>query len=106
MVDAIIYKVKKNECPTCKCQLDAATPMDTTDERPPVEGDIHICAKCATILTYDKNMDPQVMSQDDIRELEPSLSEEIQKVQKVVQYYAGIVAAQAALTDAAKDLSL
>jgi len=106
MVDAVIYKVKKAQCPTCSHPLDAATPMDDADQRAPESGDLTICVKCATVLTYDDNMDLQSMTDQDIRQLEPSLAHEVLNHQKAVRYYAGVAAAREALLEAAKDITL
>jgi hypothetical protein len=49
-------KTAPTHCPKCNEVLDALTPTKEVGERPPQEGDIAICANCATICSFTNEL--------------------------------------------------
>jgi len=61
----------KQECPNCKSSIDMHTEVNG-EESTPVKGDLSICFKCATLLTFTEDM-----------KLVPMTPEELEAIEKV-----------------------
>lgn len=70
-------------CSTCGALNDGYTATSNTEERPPADGDITICAYCVTVSKYDKNVTVLTkVSEEELQDLkmkEPNIYVEITK---------------------------
>lgn len=69
-------------CLTCLTVVDAASNMDGGDDAP-TEGDISICAYCATVGKFNENMSLEPITMEELKEIEeadPMVYDEIAKV--------------------------
>jgi RNase P subunit RPR2 len=54
-----------NFCPVCGHKIDAVTSMDG-DVRVPTDGDVSICGECTAFLVFDKNLQSQLLTPDEL----------------------------------------
>jgi len=62
--DGYSSRMPATACPTCFMMLDGVTSME--GQEPPKPGDYTICAKCASLLRFDENMQLALASLMDI----------------------------------------
>ena len=64
-----VYLGKEQNCPNCGAFMDAASSDKEADDRKPIPGDVSICYECTAYLTFDENMDLQLLSVDELVDL-------------------------------------
>ncbi len=69
------------ECPSCGCELDCSSSF-SGNHRPPEPGDVTVCIKCASALSYGEGLSLTICNLDD---LDPHFKLEIERVVRAVQ---------------------
>ena len=68
--------VKRDECPSCFTLLECATSIHNPSLKAH-QGDITVCAKCQTFLTYDSAMNLVLLDEDGFAALTPENQQDL-----------------------------
>ncbi len=70
-------------CPNCGNKLDAASP--TQGAPAPEPGDVSICFYCTALLEFNKEMIPELMSEETHQSLNPATLAELLRVREAIK---------------------
>jgi len=78
-----IYKVKPVECPVCGKSLSSVHGINHIAE--PQAYDISICGYCTTVMVFDKNINPKVITDEQIAILKTANSQLWNDIQETIE---------------------
>lgn len=75
-------QVPETRCPYCDGVLDAASSANGATPSP---GDLSVCIHCASALTFDAELRLRVLTQAEMRELDPEIAKVLRRYMRAVR---------------------
>lgn len=75
------FETKKNACPYCGTNLDAASNFG---DEAPSPNDVSVCIECGVYLSYDKDLNLHLLSDNDFKSLSTSVKSQLEVYRSVV----------------------
>lgn len=79
------FEMKPHHCPKCTYQFDCASLIANAESKGPQPGDLTLCIKCATILSFTEEMGLRLISDRELRRLSLSTRGELARAQYAIR---------------------
>lgn len=80
-----IYPIEPDCCPVCQQQFTAVSPVDSSMDELPEEGDPSLCINCGTLLIFDHALRQVLPPAEFLAEFSPAERDAIIEIQKVLR---------------------
>jgi len=77
------HEMKENACPDCGKLLDRATNVSGSNEEPS-PGDITICNRCGSFLTFAQDLSLELLDPEEFNELDEEFKNQLLKIQEYI----------------------
>lgn len=82
-------RTKPVQCPCCLYDMDGATCISSKEKVSPLPGDFTLCINCGALLTFDKDVDLEQPTEEQIETIWPEDMEKIRMAQTWIKQMRG-----------------